>query len=297
MNKVVAVIVTYNRKELLKNCIEALMDSSYPCDILVVDNNSTDGTRDYIRDFLDKELIIYHNTGANLGGAGGFHVGMELAVQKNYSYIWLMDDDTIVSMDALEKLMEADQKLKGNYGFLSSIAYWKDGSICNMNVQRVGLHRKIEEYKEITPVIMATFVSFFVKSETVMNAGLPIKEFFVWADDLEYSRRISRNMTCYAVPESIVEHHMESNEKVNVAKDSPDRMWRYDYLYRNEVYVYRREGIRGLIYLIIRMFKHSLLILKDANNGKSLKLKRIWKSFFSGVRFNPEIEYLKEIGK
>jgi len=293
MNKVVAIIVTYNRKELLRNCIEALLNSSYPCDLLVIDNNSTDGTKDHIQNFLNEESIIYHNTGENLGGAGGFQVGIKLAVQRKYSYIWLMDDDTIVHKDALEKLMEADQKLKGNYGFLSSIAYWKDGSICNMNVQRVGIHKKIEEYKEITPIIMATFVSFFVKAETVMNVGLPIKEFFIWADDLEYSRRISRSMKCYAVPDSIVEHHMESNEKVNVAKDSPDRMWRYDYLYRNEVYVYRREGIKGHIYLLIRMMKHSLLIIKDSKNDRSLRLKRIWKSFGTGYSFKPEIEYMK----
>jgi GT2 family glycosyltransferase len=193
--------------------------------------------------------------------------------------------------------MEADQKLKGNYGFLSSIAYWKDGSICNMNVQRVGLHKKIEEYKEITPIIMATFVSFFIKSETVVNFGLPIKDFFIWADDLEYSRRISRVETCYAVPDSIVEHYMESNEKVNVAKESPDRMWRYDYLYRNEVYVYRREGIKGCIYLLVRMMKHSLLILKDSKGERILKLKRIWKSFGAGWSFKPKTEYVKMTDK
>lgn len=69
--KVVAVVVTYNRKELLKECIEALLNkSSKKCDVLVIDNNSNDGTYEYIKKYIDDKKIIYKNTGENLGGAG-----------------------------------------------------------------------------------------------------------------------------------------------------------------------------------------------------------------------------------
>ena len=78
--KVVAIIVTYNRKELLRECIEALLNQDYKhCDILIIDNASTDGTREYINSVVDNKKVIYINTGSNLGGAGGFNYGIKEA--------------------------------------------------------------------------------------------------------------------------------------------------------------------------------------------------------------------------
>lgn len=97
MKSVAAVVVTYNRKELLKEAIDALlMQSVAEADVLVVDNASTDGTKDYIADYIDQGQIIYINTGENLGGAGGFNFGMRKACEAGYKYVWIMDDDAIV---------------------------------------------------------------------------------------------------------------------------------------------------------------------------------------------------------
>ena len=75
--KVIAVIVTYNRKELLKESINALLKQNYKnLRILIIDNNSTDGTKEHISEELKNENVIYENTGENLGGAGGFNYGM-----------------------------------------------------------------------------------------------------------------------------------------------------------------------------------------------------------------------------
>ena len=73
MNKIVALVVTYNRKQLLKENIEALLNqNNNEFDILIVDNASTDGTEELVKSF-ENNRIIYENTGANLGGAGGFN--------------------------------------------------------------------------------------------------------------------------------------------------------------------------------------------------------------------------------
>ena len=70
MESVIAIIVSYNRKVLLKEAIDHLLKQSYKdFDILVVDNASTDGTKEYIREYIQNSDIIYHNTGTNLGGA------------------------------------------------------------------------------------------------------------------------------------------------------------------------------------------------------------------------------------
>ena len=95
-NDIVAIIVTYNRKELLKESILSLFQQTYQnFSIYIIDNASTDGTYEYINDMLDNDRLYYFNTGKNLGGAGGFSFGIKEAVQNGFSYLWIMDDDTL----------------------------------------------------------------------------------------------------------------------------------------------------------------------------------------------------------
>jgi GT2 family glycosyltransferase len=297
MLRVAAVVVTYNRKQMLLRCLDHLLQQrGASCDILVVDNASTDGTEAALRPYLQRKGVYYCNTGRNCGGTGGFAFGMREAVQRGYDCLWTMDDDALPEPDALSKLLEADAELCGNYGFLCSAVYWKDGSLCRMNRPRVGLRRKLEDYTPgYKPVIMSSFVSFFIRSETVRQQGLPIPEFFIWSDDLEYSRRISRKKKSYAVTESRVLHAMESNAPVGIEADAPDRLWRYRYLYRNEVYVFRREGLRGWAYLWARVGLHSLRVLRSSAPGKREKLRIIWNSFFTGFTFRPVIPFVDDL--
>ena len=68
---------------------------------MIIDNNSTDGTEMFISSRLS-ELVVYENTGDNLGGAGGFHAGFKIAEKYDYSHLWIMDDDFIPQKDCLE---------------------------------------------------------------------------------------------------------------------------------------------------------------------------------------------------
>lgn len=292
--KVTAVIVTYNRKELLKECIEALLSQSYNnCDILVVDNASTDGTEEYIRPLLENKKVIYKNTGSNLGGAGGFNYGIREAYKLGCDYIWIMDDDCIVHKETLDEFIKADKKLNGDYGFLASKVLWKDSNICEMNIQRKTLIKKVDDFKsDLVPIVMSSFVSMFINIEKVKEFGLPIKEFFIWTDDWEYTRRISRKYKCYLVNKSIVTHKSNSNIGASIDRDSLDRLDRYNYLYRNDVYLYRREGIKGWLFLIPRLCVHILRILKSEQKGKMKKIKIILKATINGIKFDPKIEYV-----
>ena len=288
--RIAAVVVTYNRKECLLRCITALRSQQGAVtDILVVDNASTDGTAAALTELMESGAILYRNTGANIGGAGGFNVGMRWAVELGYDRLWVMDDDCIPDPDSLTALVAADRRLGGDYGFLSGIAYWKDGSPCLMNVQKTDLWHKLEDYTSpLVPVVMATFVSAFIPADRVREVGLPIREFFIWSDDLEYTRRLSRRYPCYAVNGCRVLHAMRHNNKVNIATDSLDRLARYGYLYRNEVYVYRREGLLGCLYLFARVGLHLFKIwLRSPVKWKRMKV--ILSSFAAGWRFHPRI--------
>lgn len=292
-NRTAAIVVTYNRKQLLLACIEGLMwQTCREFDILVIDNASTDGTRSALQPWIDAGSLTYHNTGRNLGGAGGFHCGIKRAVLEGYQRLWIMDDDTVPSPNALQALLDAGRRC-GEYGYLSSRALWKDGSLCRMNIQRDPRLRSLREYtKALIPSGAATFVSLLIPARVVLEVGLPIPEFFIWADDLEYTRRISRRYPCYVVTDSVVEHRCETNNGGNIATDAENRIGRYRYAYRNEVVLYRREGLRGLVHLLLRTPLHVARVLVKSKTKKLRRIGVILGGTLQGVGFRPAVEYV-----
>ncbi|OUO58215.1 glycosyltransferase [Olsenella sp. An270] len=292
--KVAAVVVTYNRKALLLECIECLLDQTVQdqLDIIVVDNASTDGTREALASYENDGSLIYLNTRANLGGAGGFSFGMREAAERGYGWAWVMDDDCMPEPTALEALCAAAESLDGKYGFLSSKVLWKDGSICAMNVQRKTVFKNVEDFSpELVPVEMASFVSLFVPCQNIRRFGLPIKEFFIWTDDWEFTRRLSRELPCYLVTSSIVVHKSERNLGANIATSEIDRIDRFGYLYRNDVVLYRREGAAGFAYEVVRLAGHVLRVLFRAPDHRLTRVRKLVSGTAAGLKFYPVIEY------
>lgn len=300
IKKIAAIVVTYNRCELLKECINALKSlqhSNAAVEILIVDNASTDHTAEVVQEYLPAGGINYFNTQKNIGGAGGFHFGIKKAYELGYDYFWLMDDDTIVQPDTLCKLLEADAKLEGKYGFLSSLALWKDGTDCLMNYHTIAMDWNLEKRKILDGIVKvetATFVSFLVKREVVENVGLPIKEYFIWGDDTEYSGRISKGYPCYLIVESQVTHKMEQNIPTRRITDISDnmRIERMFYSVRNDCCTHKRIGWKSFVRYTVNTMLLFLDVLRHSKISKGKKLKIILKGYFTGVFFHPRIEKL-----
>ena len=286
----IAVVVTYNRCEMLKECLSHLREQTVPCEVLVVDNASTDQTQEVLASMKWDGLHILRME-TNTGGAGGYNAGMHWVAERNYDYVWLMDDDTFVHTDSLEKLLEGASLLPNGFGWLSSRVMWTDGTPCAMNVQRATPYTDIHDFsKPLVPSQMASFVSLLIPNEIIHRYGFPIAEFFIWSDDWEYTRRISRREPCYVVPASRVTHAMKRNTTVSIANDSPERFPRYRYFYRNDVYLYRREGIIGWAWLLAKDCWHSFKVLKGNSPDKKTALNSIWTGFRDGIRFHPHVE-------
>ncbi len=99
-HKVIAVIVTYRRKNFLDKVLSALLNQTVPLHkIIVVANSSSDGTDDIVKIYINKlpEVVSYHNTHENLEGTGGIYTGMKLHEKYHYNndYVWLMVVDLI----------------------------------------------------------------------------------------------------------------------------------------------------------------------------------------------------------
>ena len=176
---VAAVVVTYNRKELLLECLDCLaaqdlggLGDAYELSVIVVDNASTDGTQEALAALAESGKVAYFNTGENLGGAGGFNFGMRVAVEAGHDFVWVMDDDCMAHSDTLRELLLAGEGLDGDYGYLTSVCLWTDGKPCTMNRQRHPLHTTIEDFTpELQPCTLASFVSLFVPADVVAELG------------------------------------------------------------------------------------------------------------------------------
>ena len=295
MNNIVAIIVTFNRKELLGEAIEALCSQTIQSfDIMVVDNASTDGTKEYIFSYVNNGTIQYFNTGKNIGGAGGFHFGMKKALMENYDYIWLMDDDTIPDKDCLENLVKAKEILHNQFSFLSSYVYWIDHSPCVMNFICVFEYCCIQNQSQlkegIIPIKTGTFVSAFINTQTVKKVGLPIKEFFIWSDDTEYTYRLSQVQPAYFIARSQVLHKMNTNVSADIVSCDKERIDRYSIAVRNRFYIAKKYGIRSLITFHSQFIKNLIRFIKKADNAKIKRCLSLMKGYGKGLFFHPQIE-------
>lgn len=291
----IAVVVTYNRKALLIECLNALDNQTTPVSkIIVVDNASTDGTGDLFSEnaMFAREPFYYHHMEKNLGGAGGFHEGVKLAHQMKCDWIWIMDDDTIVHPDSLEMFYEtmpalADEKVS----FLASSVFGPGGEV--MNVPHL-CHKKAENgyeewYKHLEAgaarIEIATFVSLLINWKAVDEVGYPVKDFFIWGDDAEYTQRLTRHYgKAYLCGKSVVTHKRAICKAIAIEnEDNPNRLKNYYYCYRN-LLINAKEynhGTRSVIRCIVEWNWRCIKILcnkNDKNKWKKIKVfhKGIW---------------------
>src|SRR5262249_14986996 len=108
--KVTAVVVTYNRRDLLLESLAAVLaQNRAPDSVIVVDNASADGTADAVRKAFPGVQLA--ELARNSGGAGGFAAGLALALAGAADLIWLMDDDTVPEPGALAALLAARDRM------------------------------------------------------------------------------------------------------------------------------------------------------------------------------------------
>ncbi|MFC4556060.1 glycosyltransferase [Georgenia faecalis] len=245
-DRVVAVVVAYNRRELLQQTLDALAAQTRAADaVVVVDNASTDGSSGVARRHdLGPEVVRLER---NTGGAGGFAAGIAHALEGFAAdLVWLMDDDTIPTPTALAQLLRAREEYPGRPALLASRAVWHDGREHPMNTPRERpfvapeLRRRAERAGAV-PVRTASFVSLLVDAGAVRREGLPMAAYFIWNDDFEYSARLLRHRVGLYVPASVVEHRTKTFGASDV-----DPGERFYFEIRNKVWMFAHSRAFGL---------------------------------------------------
>ena len=231
------VIVTYNRKELLKECIEACFQQTVKFSkIIVVNNNSTDGTKEYLDSLKNKNLIVIHSK-ENLGGAGGFHLAIKEASSLDLDYLLIIDDDAIIDKKYNEYIIPYMNNDEGVLAFSGVVK--TDGNIQSEHRRHMNNHFKCvnsseEEYKkEYFDYELATFCGLYVSTKIIKKIGLPKKEFFIWFDDTEYSIRILEHTKIRNINKA------ELNHKTKIAINSGYN-WKSYYSIRNQIIILKQ---------------------------------------------------------
>jgi rhamnopyranosyl-N-acetylglucosaminyl-diphospho-decaprenol beta-1,3/1,4-galactofuranosyltransferase len=216
MDSVCAVVLTRNRKQLLLECIEGLRAMTVPLTrTVIVDNASSDGTEEVLRErgLLD-DATVYVRLERNLGSAGGYAKGVEVARDQPADWIWIMDDDAEPRREALERLLAAPEAADPGTAAMASAVVGPSGE---PDLLHRGLFRRFlqalpaESYRAGGhPVLgFSSFTGLLVRTEVAQGIDLPRADFFIWGDDVEYSVRIRSRGRIHLVPESEVLHKFQ----------------------------------------------------------------------------------------
>ncbi len=251
---VAVVVVTYNRAELLEGCLDGLAALEHrPDAVFVVDNASTDHTRDVLQRRADLPLRVIHAQ-ENLGGAGGFHLGVRAAYEAGFDRIWLMDDDVVPAPGCLGVLMAHDGPA------LMAVREDTAGRLCEKaatvfdlrNPFAVRPKRQTVEERYRTRAAMpaevalenVAFEGFMVKREVVTAVGLPDPGFFIFYDDVDFAVRTRRaGFGVVAVRDAVLVRQLDFDQQHDM------RSWKGFYMYRNLFVVHMRYGENALVRL------------------------------------------------
>ena len=312
--KIAAIVVTYNRKELLRECLESLLNQSRPLEtIILVNNASTDGTEEMLsgEGYLDNTIIHYIKSEQNTGGAGGFHSGIQSGIEMNFDWLWIMDDDCIPFPDALELLITNAHLTEKETVALCNQVLMPDGSIhigtrrrLDTNLKEV-MSNTTDYKKKFFEIHLFSFVGVLLRAATARQVGLPRKEYFIFFDDTEYSFRCMKLGKIYVIPESKVLH------KSPLRVERPWQLsWRDFFLIRNPIHMYKTHIFSGdttLFKKIFLFFKIVLwqsiikpvlrpLVIPTYHGQRFQYLKLSLKAVYQGVTGN-FINNLEEINK
>lgn len=231
--KIAVTVVTHNRKDLLIDCLNGILKQSRPVDrIFVVDNASTDGTPETMKNmFGNNPLISYTLLEKNMGSAGGFYEGVKFAYDGGADWVWFLDDDVMPRPDCLEVLLKYQHIAKcinpnkvntsTNEEFMGELLY-------EPTIGRIAFLQNIsfKNGKDFAFMNLGCFEGMLLHRDIIAQIGFPDKRFFIYGDDTAYSFAASFYTNIILVKNAVL-------EKKIAFKNTATRLFSY-YAIRNQ---------------------------------------------------------------
>lgn len=267
MEKITAVVVTYNRFELVKKTINSLRNQTHKLDsIIIIDNSCTDGTSDWLD--TQKDLTVIHQE--NVGGSGGFWRGIKEAYERGFDWIWSMDDDVFPREDCLQKLLDLTKNIE-NVGILCPHRIM-NGKTFTGESKKVNVTNPFKntfdyplttddvENNEVVDIEGMAFEGPLIKREVVEKIGLPNKDLFILYDDTDYSyRAVLAGYRVVVVRDALMDKHYFQST-LSYREDKMKNKWKLAYHIRNSAYICHKYGTNifvrycGALPFVIKMY-------------------------------------------
>jgi GT2 family glycosyltransferase len=272
------VIVTYNRKEKLKKALKAYDQQIFlPCEIIVVNNASTDGTNE-ILDRWKSENSIYSkvviDSKYNVGGSGGFYLGEKRALHDNISWIMIADDDAYPDTDYIKKIYAYINSYKDKEPIsIVSGKVIENGDIINIHRSfwrsqwDRNFHRPASrtDYNDIFYPDFASYVGIIINGKFLKKAGLVDKDLFMWCDDTEHTFRLGRFGKIVCIPDTSIYHDVsESNKSIS---------WKTYYGYRNDLLFFKRHFPTHFPVIVLKLLCKTLLCPLKGKTFTEMKIR------------------------
>lgn len=268
MEKVIALVVSYNRQALLAECIDALRNQTRKPDaILVINNGSTDNTEEWLKLQPD----IFYITQNNEGSGGGFNTGISWAYKNGYSWIWCMDDDGYSGENALEALLQIDTPQRS---LLNCAVLNKENK--RTFVWKTNKYKTIDEVNEkLIKGIGHPFNGTLLHRSIVEKVGMPKSSLFLWGDETEYYYRIvnKHSIPVYTVSGSI---HYHPASAFSYRQDWDFRSsWKMYFYVRNRFHIHKAKfsskitaTIHYLFFVVV--FAGAIIVYQKTDKIKKL---------------------------
>ncbi|HEX3820508.1 MAG TPA: glycosyltransferase family 2 protein [Candidatus Sulfotelmatobacter sp.] len=301
---IASVTVAYNGAGVLREHIESLRKQTRKLDeIIVIDNASDDDTRDVLANEYPEVTVLAF--AENRGIAGGLAAGLAYALSRNYEWIWLFDQDSLPSGNALEQLLAGLGYLHGSEDTIGILAPVCANQETGMTYPGLSWQRsrfapsRTQSEQPVTFVDMVITSGSLVRRESIEKAGLPRADFFMDFVDYEHCLRIRRHgFRIAVVRDSVLQHAIGEPRTVNIlgrtmpwADHAP---WREYYMARNETYTiwqyYPRLATKTFV--LYRFLQHAFGVLLFGKS-KAACFRMMWHGFCDGragrlaVRFLP----------
>lgn len=283
-DKVAVVVITFNRLELVKETIRGIRaQTREPDKIIVVNNSSTDGTGEWLKQQHDLEVI----TQSNVGSSGGQYTGIKYAYEQGYDWIWTMDDDVEPEPDCLESLLSANSK----YQVRAPLRYTDKGKpflndAIDFNLSNPfasfwkGLITENDLEMDVIEATGITFEGPLLHRSVVEKTGLPDKNFFIFADDTEYFIRAAAEGFDIGIVTGA-----RLNRKLPVSEVSRGFSWKHYYVIRNIIAIHVMHGSGPVRW--IKPFGYLLLWLARCRKIKDIGTT--FRAFKDGFFYKKEI--------
>ena len=293
---ITVVVVTFNRKELLKKNIDCLRKQSKPIHrIVVVNNGSTDGTHEWLD--TQQDLFVIHQD--NVGGSGGFYTGIDYAFRSGADWIWCMDDDVFPRTTCLEELLkEAKDKSIGILAprrLMEGEIFCHDFQQYNLTNPFASMYAKRLDNPNVNAPVEIKGTAFegpFIRREVVERIGLPNKDLFIFCDDTDYClRSVLAGFKIIYVPSALMDKQKFFSNNT-WAERNHKKKWKRYYQIRNSAYLNHHYGqnwgvryLRGFIN-VIGYIATAFFTSPFSKAWKWNEIPKLWKAYQDGIHEN-----------